>query len=90
MNFEAAEFEWDDGNQYKSLLKHGVSNDEAESAFFDEEGLVYKTWDGRYVLLGKSSAGRYLFQAFEIRNKRIRIISSRPMTQKEKRHYRGR
>ncbi|MCO5232842.1 MAG: BrnT family toxin [Chitinophagales bacterium] len=34
---ERIKFEWDDGNKHKSVNKHGVSNAEAESVFYDEE-----------------------------------------------------
>ena len=33
-------FEWDRGNITKSLIKHGISNTEAESSFKDEYKLI--------------------------------------------------
>lgn len=86
--YEVAEFDWDEGNRNKSLLKHGVTNEEAEEAFFDDSALIFRTRGDRYVLFGKTSGGMHLFQVFEFRGYRIRIISSRPMTVKEKRLYR--
>ena len=34
-------FEWDEGNKLKSLIKHQVTNKEAESCFYSFENLVY-------------------------------------------------
>ncbi len=87
--FEIIEFEWDAGNRDKSLLKHGVSNEEAEDAFFDPDGKARKTKADRYIHLGVTSSGRYLIQIFEFRSKNtVRIISSRPMDEREKKMYR--
>jgi len=83
------EFEWDEGNQYKSLLRHNVTNEEAEEAFFDEYASIYKVREDRRIILGRSIAGRYLAQIFEFKGPyKVRIISSRDMSASEKRQYR--
>lgn len=87
--FELLEFEWDEGNKYKSLYKHGITNEEAEDAFVDPLGKIRRTREGRYIHLGVTGTGKYLFQIFEFKSKnKIRIISSRHMDEREKRIYR--
>lgn len=88
IHFELLEFEWDKGNKYKSLDKHGITNEEAENAFLDPAGRIRKTKEGRYIHLGITGAGQYLFQIFEFKNKHtVRIISSRQMDSNEKKVY---
>ena len=41
----------------------------------------------RYYALGQTSRGRYLFVAFTIRRKMIRVISVRDMNRNEQEHY---
>ncbi|KKS88417.1 MAG: hypothetical protein UV63_C0035G0001, partial [Microgenomates group bacterium GW2011_GWC1_43_11] len=35
-------FEWDKGNSDKNWSKHGIKNEEAEEAFFDEKKKIAK------------------------------------------------
>lgn len=87
-NFYITDFEWDEGNQEKSVIKHNVSNEEAEDAFFDPDAKILKTKDSRYICLSQTPEGRYLFQVFIQKTEGIiRIISSRDQTKKEKQHY---
>ncbi|MEK7119657.1 MAG: BrnT family toxin [Patescibacteria group bacterium] len=81
-------FEWDKGNSDKSSRKHGVTPEESESVFLDEEAFIFpdvrhSETEDRFVILGISDKGRYLFVIFTIRNEYIRIISARRMHQKE-------
>lgn len=65
-----------------------MAADEAEEAF-ERRHYVFKTKDGRYGLLGRSAAGRYLFIVFELRGRRTaRVVTARDMTQRDKRLYR--
>lgn len=41
----------------------------------------------RYVALGTTSEGRRLFVSFTIRRNRVRVISARPMSRKERAVY---
>jgi uncharacterized DUF497 family protein len=85
------EFEWDQGNKFKSLSKHGVTPLEAEEVFFNFNLLSsdpgHSLKESRYRLLGQSSAGRILFVIFTIRSNRIRIISSRLASKQERSIY---
>ena len=87
-------FEWDEGNTRKSVDKHAVRPLEAEEVFADPRLLIVQDVrhshdEARYQALGKSAAGRGLFVAFTFRENgtRIRIISSRPMSRKERAIY---
>lgn len=80
-------FEWDKGNIDKNWQKHGVRNEEAEDAFFDEEKVISKDVphagkEERYILLGKTKLDRLLFVVFTVRDKRVRIISARDANKK--------
>ena len=84
-------FEWDEGNQQKSLTKHGVRPLESEEVFFNFNLLSYdpghSQQEERYRLLGQSNGGRILFIIFTIRNNKIRVISSRLANKKERNIY---
>lgn len=85
-------FEWDDGNITKNWDKHKVSHFECEEIFFNEPLIVQKDKahseaETRYLALGKTNSDRLLFAAFTIRNNKIRVISTRDMTLKERQKY---
>ena len=85
-------FEWDDGNTSKNVLGHGVSQAEAEEVFFHVPLLfvddpTHSDAETRMLALGMTAAGRLLTAAFTVRVKRIRIISVRDMSRKERRAY---
>lgn len=89
-----AGFQWDQGNTWKSVEKHGVSRSEAEQAFFNEPLLVtpdvgHSRSEPRFHALGFTGAGRRLHLTFTLReeNTRIRIISARDMSRKERARY---
>lgn len=85
-------FEWDEGNIEKNWLKHQVSKYECEEVFFNHPLLTagdpkHSKSEQRYYVLGQTDLGRLLFMAFTIRNGKIRVISARDMSRKEKRKY---
>ncbi|MBL6964889.1 MAG: BrnT family toxin [Bacteroidetes bacterium] len=85
-------FEWDEGNIEKNWLKHHVSKNECEEVFFNHPLLAtgdpkHSKSEKRYYILGQTDSGRLLFIAFTIRNGKIRVISARDMSRKEKRKY---
>ena len=82
-------FQWDAGNDTKSYTKHGVSREEAESVFQDSRRLdfpdpLHSAKEGRFVTLGRSSHPRVLFVAWTLRSRRVRVISVRPASKKER------
>lgn len=85
-------FDWDAGNYHKSWRKHTVSPKEAEEVFnndpfmmFDDE--KHSQNEKRYHALGMSGEGRMLCISFTIRDHAVRIISARPMNQRERTLY---
>ena len=78
------EFEWDPRKDRSNQKKHGVSFDEAATAFYDEEGLLLDDPDhsgneDHFIILGISSALSLLVVVHCYRgdNAIIRIISAR-------------
>ena len=89
---ECTGFQWDRHNIQKNLEKHNVSPVESEQAFFNRpliviEDVQHSQDEERFYALGKTDQGRRLFVAFTIRNKLIRVISSRDMNKKERKIY---
>jgi uncharacterized protein len=86
-------FEWDKGNVTKSFQKHGVTCAEAEEVFTERRfvplGEQYHPPcpEPRFGVLGQTHKGKLLFLVFTLRNERIRVISVRPMNERERRFY---
>jgi uncharacterized protein len=73
------EFEWDSGKAKANAGKHGVTFEEATTAFddpraIDAPDIVDPT---RFVLIGFSYLANLLFVVHAVRGERIRIISAR-------------
>lgn len=88
-NFES--FEWDEGNQQKSFLKHGITPLEAEETFFNPNFIsadpAHSLGEKRYRLLGRTNNNIVLIIAFTIRSRKARVISSRLANKKERTLY---
>jgi uncharacterized DUF497 family protein len=85
-------FEWDDANINKNWLKHKVSPAECEKIFFNrpiviQDDIKHSEAEKRFYALGRTDSKRNLFIAFTVRNKRIRVISARGMSRKEREVY---
>jgi uncharacterized DUF497 family protein len=85
-------FEWDKEKAKKNIEIHGISFDEATTAFKDTLSLViynplHSDDEDRYVLVGNSFANRLLVVIHTDRGERIRIISARTATKKEVKQY---
>jgi uncharacterized protein len=83
-------FEWDPAKDRQNQRKHGVSFDEARTAFLDEHGRLihdpdHSDEEDRFVLLGFSSALRLLVVCHCHRggDDVIRIISARKANRTE-------
>ena len=87
------EFEWSIAKAASNLREHGVSFDEAETAFDDSLAWIFDDeWNSdderREILIGHSNQNRVLFVSFVQRaHDRIRIISARPADAGERRTY---
>ena len=83
-------FTWDSRKAASNLRKHGVSFQEASTAFDDELGAYYPDTlhDDRFILIGYSHQQRLLYVVHaEVQQEVIRIISARRATSHEKAHY---
>jgi hypothetical protein len=85
-------FEWDADKAASNAIKHGVDFSEAMSVFGDPLEVtimdpVHSHSELRFVSVGLSERGRLLVVAYTERRGRIRIVSARPATSKERRHY---
>lgn len=88
-------FEWDERKERANRKKHGVTFEEARSAFLDENARVlpdpeHSAEEDRFVLLGLSTSLRVLVVCHCCREKEqiIRIISARKADREEQRQYR--
>ncbi|HQF40157.1 MAG TPA: BrnT family toxin [Opitutaceae bacterium] len=83
-------FEWDTGNSVHASA-HGVLQVEAESVFFLAPLVYDDTRPGqnepRFAVLGKSSNDRVLRIIFTVRGTKIRPISVRCASRKEREQY---
>ncbi len=48
---------------------------------------AHSTTESRYFVLGQTNGGRHLFLAFTLRKDKIRVISARDMSKKERAAY---
>ena len=85
-------FEWDTAKAEANVRKHGVSFDEAGSAFLDKFALSgpdpdHSMGELRYITFGMSSLGRLLVVFHTHRPGVIRIISARRVTRTERKLY---
>ncbi|MCZ8112921.1 MAG: BrnT family toxin [Rubrivivax sp.] len=87
-------FEWDPKKATLNLRKHGVSFEDAQAAFSDENGLLiddpdHSEEEDRFVLLGLSQSLRLLVvvHCYRSEGKVIRIISARKADAQERSIY---
>jgi len=87
-------FEWDSAKAAANIKKHGVSFEEAQSAFYDEFAIQFfdddhSSNEERFLLLGMSTGSRLVLVAHCEREAGhvIRIISARKATKRESAFY---
>ena len=87
-------FEWDPRKSRANRTKHGVSFEEARTAFLDENARIipdeeHSIEEDRFVLLGLSIALKLLVvcHCYRESDQVIRIISARRATASERREY---
>jgi uncharacterized DUF497 family protein len=89
-------FEWDLKKAAANEVKHGISFEEAGTAFFDRGGIdgddvEHSTTESRRLRLARSAAGNILVIAYTLRShgheKTIRLISARLANRKEKKRH---
>jgi uncharacterized DUF497 family protein len=85
-------YEWDPKKARSNLRKHGVSFEEAATVFLDPFAVTYpdpahSREEDREITIGYSSENRLLFLSHRDRRGRLRIISAREATPRERRQH---
>jgi uncharacterized protein len=85
-------FEWDPAKAARNYRKHQISFHEAATVFGDRLALTFGDPDHseseqRFITVGMSAEGRVLLVAHTERGERIRIISARQATPREREQY---
>ena len=87
-------FEWDKNKDRENRRKHGISFDEAQTVFLDENAIRYFDPDhsedeDRFIMLGISFALRVLIvcHCYRQDDEVIRIISARKADKREEKEY---
>ena len=90
------EFEWDKRKETANVKKHGVSFEEARTAFYDESAIQFfdpdhSNQEDRFILLGLSLKPQVLVvcHCFRESDTVVRIISARKADKDEERAYWG-
>jgi hypothetical protein len=86
------QFEWDPDKAEANAKDHGVEFAEAQTVFGDPlEATIpdpdHSVGEHRFLSIGRSAAGRVLVVSYTERDGRLRIISARPATARERRAY---
>ena len=85
-------FEWDSNKAKTNVLKHNVSFEEATTVFGDNQSITINNPlrsinEKRFVTMGMSANKRLIVVVHTERGGRIRIISARPASRKERNQY---
>ena len=86
------QFEWDPEKDQENQDKHGVSFDEASTAFGDMFALTiddpdHSPEENRFLTTGYSNRQRLIIVAHTDRDERVRLISARDVTATERHVY---
>jgi len=85
-------FEWDQEKARRNVAKHGVSFEEASTAFGDPLSIArfdpdHSIGEDRFLLLGASHTGRLVVVAYTDRHRGVRIFSARIANRRERSAY---
>lgn len=85
-------FEWDPAKALENEQKHGIGFAEATEVFGDDHSSAiddpdHSTEEARYLIFGLSNQGKFLVVSYTERGDRIRLISARQMTSRERKAY---
>jgi len=85
-------FEWDSKKAASNFSKHGVSFEEALTAFADPLARIFEDEDHsveeqREIIVGHSAKERLLIVCFTAQGESVRIFSARKATRRERKDY---
>jgi uncharacterized protein len=91
-NVEDDKFAFDSDKAKSNLADHKLTFDEAKSVFLDPLAISghdpdHSYDESRYMMFGESSSGHLLAVVFTYRFDKIRIISARKATKRERKVY---
>lgn len=86
------EFEWDGAKAASNQVKHGVGFEEALTVFDDPLAAIFddeehSDREPREIIIGHSDQSQLLVVIFTERSGRVRIISARLATRRERNDY---
>ncbi|MGD9564342.1 MAG: BrnT family toxin [Pyrinomonadaceae bacterium] len=86
------QFDWDPEKAESNLRKHEVSFEEASTVWNDYFNIELIDHDhsideNRFLMIGESDQHRLMVISFTERENKVRIISARLLTPKERREY---
>ncbi|MDV3002982.1 MAG: hypothetical protein N5P05_004637 (plasmid) [Chroococcopsis gigantea SAG 12.99] len=86
------QFEWDEQKARLNIKKHGLNFDEVKTVFKDPLAYIFDDeWhsvgEKREIIIGHDLNNRLLLVCFTERDNKIRIISARLATKKERIDY---
>jgi uncharacterized protein len=87
------EVEWDPRKAVANAKKHGVDFADAATVLYDELAITIPgegAEEDRFIAMGADALGRVLVVVYTWRDDRVRLISARSATSRERRRYEGR
>lgn len=79
---------WDEETAEHIWVKHRVRVSEAEQVAFSPDKTIFRSREGRYLILGQTEEGRYLLVVVEnLHHGACDLVTAHEMTQKERRRY---
>jgi hypothetical protein len=82
--------QWDPAKARANLRKHGIRFADAVTALEDENAISVRDEledEERWITIGMDALARILVVVYAWRGERIRLISARPATRRERRQY---
>ena len=86
------QFEWDRAKASTNVRTHGLSFEEAATVFGDQRAITiadpeHSLIEERFVTIGTSERDRILVVVATERRDKVRLISARPASRKERKQY---
>ena len=82
-------FDWDEHNRRKIRAGHAVEPSECEEVLLREPRVLrddaHSSHEPRYIAFGPTSTGRRLAVVFTVRGTRLRVVTARDQSRRERR-----
>ena len=90
--FRSTGFDWDEANAIKIWNKHQVTPVKCEQVFFNRPLVAgfdekHSREEVRRYVLGQTDTGRRLFVVVTVRGRRMRVVTARDMSKRERKVY---